>query len=163
MTTSQIIEITSAASKQLEKVLQIPGMNGIELKVNDVIKGIDVVSDIVGIVDELLERSLDVTIYTSREVVVGESAEEYLEIGARVTDAMTEIIKRLTVQPRYIISKGGMTSSNVTTNGLGMVRSLVPGQILPGVLGKIRLLLLMNYHLKENIPHPVLRRTIHLS
>ena len=122
------------STKQLEKVLQIPGMNGIELKVNEVIKGIDVVSDIVGIVDELLERSLDVTIYTSREVVVGESAEEYLEIGARVADAMTEIIKRLTVQPRYIISKGGMTSSNVTTNGLGMVRSLVPGQILPGVL-----------------------------
>ena len=27
-----------------------------------------------------------------------------------------------------------MTSSNGTTNGLGMVRSLVPGQILPGVL-----------------------------
>ena len=122
------------STKQLEEVLQIPGMKGIELKVAQVIEGMDVVSNIVEKVDELLTLSSDVTIYTSREVVTGRSPEEYLEIGARVTDAMTEIVKKLTVQPRYIISKGGMTSSNVTTNGLGMVRSLVPGQILPGVL-----------------------------
>ena len=122
------------STKQLEEVLQLPGMKGIELKVAQVIEGMDVVSNIVEKVDELLTLSSDVTIYTSREVVTGRSPEEYLEIGARVTDAMTEIVKKLTVQPRYIISKGGMTSSNVTTNGLGMVRSLVPGQILPGVL-----------------------------
>ena len=109
-------------------------MKGIELKVAQVIEGMDVVSNIVQKVDELLTLSSDVTIYTSREVVTGRSPEEYLEIGARVTDAMTEIVKKLTVQPRCIISKGGMTSSNVTTNGLSMVRSLVPGQILPGVL-----------------------------
>ena len=122
------------STKQLEEVLQLPGMKGIELEVAQVIEGTDVVSNIVEKVDELLTLSSDVTIYTSREVVTGRSPEEYLEIGARVTDAMTEIVKKLTVQPRYIISKGGMTSSNVTTNGLGMVRSLVPGQILPGVL-----------------------------
>ena len=122
------------STKQLEEVLRIPGMNGIELKVGDVIDGVDVVGDIVERVDMLLSHSQDVTIFTSREVVTGKSPEEYLEIGTRVSDAMTEIVKGLTVQPRYIISKGGMTSSNVTTNGLGMVRSLVPGQILPGVL-----------------------------
>ena len=122
------------STRQLEEVLKIPGMNGIELKVSEVVDGFDVVSPIVAEVDLLLERSKDVTIYTSREVLTGKTPEDYLEIGARVTDAMTDIVRRLTVQPRYIVSKGGMTSSNVTTNGLGMIRSLVPGQILPGVL-----------------------------
>ena len=122
------------STRQLEEVLKIPSMNGIELKVSEVVDGFDVVSPIVAEADLLLERSKDVTIYTSREVLTGKTPEDYLEIGARVTDAMTDIVRRLTVQPRYIVSKGGMTSSNVTTNGLGMVRSLVPGQILPGVL-----------------------------
>ena len=61
------------STKQLEEVLQLPGMKGIELKVAQVIEGMDVVSNIVEKVDELLTLSSDVTIYTSREVVTGRS------------------------------------------------------------------------------------------
>ena len=94
----------------------------------------DVVDSIVTKVNDALRNSQDVTVFTSREVVTGSSPEDYLRIGAKVTDAMTEIVKFIDITPRYIISKGGMTSSNVTTNGLGMVRAIVPGQIQPGVL-----------------------------
>jgi uncharacterized protein YgbK (DUF1537 family) len=120
---------------QLENVLDIKGMIGIELEVESVLsEKPDLVDTIVTKVDEALRNSQDVTVYTSREVVTGSSPEEYLRIGAQVTDAMTEIVRRIETKPRYIISKGGMTSSNVTTNGLGMVRAVVPGQIQPGVL-----------------------------
>ena len=66
--------------------------------------------------------------------MTGESPEEYLRIGAAVTDAMSAVIAVLSVKPRYLVSKGGMTSSNVTKNALNMKRALVPGQIFPGVL-----------------------------
>ena len=37
------------------------------------------------------------------------------------------------MRPRYLIAKGGITSSDVATKGLGLKRGIVAGQILPGV------------------------------
>ena len=45
------------STKQLEEVLQLPGMKGIELKVAQVIEGMDVVSNIVEKVDEFRQRA----------------------------------------------------------------------------------------------------------
>ena len=120
---------------QLEQVLDIPGMNGIEIDVFKVIDGAPgLIRSIINQVDEHLLRSEDVTVYTSRELVTGESPEEYLRIGAVVTDAMSAVVAGLSVKPRYLVSKGGMTSSNVIKNALNMKRALVPGQIFPGIL-----------------------------
>jgi uncharacterized protein YgbK (DUF1537 family) len=44
-----------------------------------------------------------------------------------------ELVQNLSVRPRYLIAKGGITSSDLATRGLGMKRALVRGQILPGV------------------------------
>ena len=41
--------------------------------------------------------------------------------------------RRLEVRPRYLIAKGGITSSDLATKGLGVKRARVLGQILPGV------------------------------
>jgi len=37
------------------------------------------------------------------------------------------------VQPNYILVKGGITSHDIAIQGLGMKRSEVIGQLLPGV------------------------------
>ena len=84
--------------------------------------------------DKLLAESRDIVIYTSREVVTGSSPDEYLEIGATITGAVTEIVSGITISPRYVISKGGMTSSNIIVNALKIKRATVPGQIASGVL-----------------------------
>ena len=42
-------------------------------------------------------------------------------------------MRGLETRPRYLLAKGGITSSNVATRGLGIRRALVLGQILPGV------------------------------
>ena len=44
-----------------------------------------------------------------------------------------EIVQQLTVRPRYLIAKGGITSSDLATRGLGVKRALVAGQLLPGI------------------------------
>ena len=56
-----------------------------------------------------------------------------LDIGAKVSDALVEIVRQLEVRPRYLIAKGGITSSDLATRGLGVKRAMVLGQILPGV------------------------------
>jgi uncharacterized protein YgbK (DUF1537 family) len=46
---------------------------------------------------------------------------------------LISIVRGLQVRPRFLIAKGGITSSDVATRGLGVRRALVRGQILPGV------------------------------
>ena len=110
-------------------------MYGLELEVDKVLgEDKEHISSVIGKADKLLEKSKDTVIYTSRKVITGSSPEEYLKIGGIITDAMTEVVSGISVTPRYVISKGGMTSSNIIANALNMKRATVPGQISPGVL-----------------------------
>ena len=123
------------STSQLESLLDLPNVYGLELEVDKVL------GEDEGHIDNVIERanmflneSKDTVIYTSRKVITGSSPEEYLKIGAIITDAMTSVVSRISVNPRYLISKGGMTSSNIIANALNMKRATVPGQISPGVL-----------------------------
>lgn len=42
-------------------------------------------------------------------------------------------MRAISTRPRYVLAKGGITSSDVATRGLGVRRALVLGQIIPGV------------------------------
>jgi uncharacterized protein YgbK (DUF1537 family) len=82
---------------------------------------------------EGLLRGEDVLIVTSRELMAGPGAAESLEIGRRVSDGLCAILRRIESRPRYLIAKGGITSSDLATRSLGVRRALVLGQALPGV------------------------------
>ena len=75
----------------------------------------------------------DTVVYTSRQLVTGSDAAASLSIGRRVSDALIHLVQHLAVAPRYLIAKGGITSSDTATQGLGVRRALVLGQALPGV------------------------------
>ncbi len=83
--------------------------------------------------NELLGRGELALLVTSRELVTGTNPEESLAIVGRVSSAVVEIVRQLTVRPRFLIAKGGITSSDVATAGLGVRRATVRGQLLPGV------------------------------
>ncbi|MFN0129869.1 MAG: nucleotide-binding domain containing protein [Verrucomicrobiales bacterium] len=74
-----------------------------------------------------------VVLYTSRELVTGSDAAQSLDIGNTVSAALIEIVKRLEIRPSALVTKGGITSSDVATKGLGVKRARVLGQLLPGV------------------------------
>jgi uncharacterized protein YgbK (DUF1537 family) len=80
-----------------------------------------------------LAEDRDTVIYTSRKLITGNDAQSSLAIGNRVSDSLIAIIKGITVQPRYVLAKGGITSSDVATKALGVRRAMVLGQILAGV------------------------------
>lgn len=94
-------------------------------------------------VNRHLAAGEDVAVYTSRELVTadgqdgpgtpGTSAEANLAIGRVISDGLVELVRGLETRPRYLLAKGGITSSDVATRGLGIRRALVLGQILPGV------------------------------
>ena len=123
------------STSQLESLLNLPNVYGLELDVHKALQhDKDQIISITEQTDRLLAESKDIVIYTSREVVTGSSPDEYLEIGTTITEAITEVVSDITITPRYIISKGGMTSSNIIVNALKIKRATVPGQIASGVL-----------------------------
>jgi uncharacterized protein YgbK (DUF1537 family) len=50
-----------------------------------------------------------------------------------VSEALSSIVSSLKIRPGYLLAKGGITSSDLATRGLGVRRAQVLGQILPGV------------------------------
>ncbi|GJP41982.1 hypothetical protein CLOM_g1584 [Closterium sp. NIES-68] len=83
--------------------------------------------------EDALRAGRDTVIMTSRELVTGSDASSSLEIGSRVSAAVVDIVRGISVRPRYILAKGGITSSDVATKALGVRRARVEGQAMPGV------------------------------
>lgn len=94
-------------------------------------------ADEIGRAVQLASRHLkageDVLLYTSREPVKAATAEDNLRLGQRISDALVEIVQALTTRPRYLLVKGGVTSSDIATKALSVKRAWATGQILPGV------------------------------
>ncbi|MGS0525820.1 nucleotide-binding domain containing protein [Zobellia nedashkovskayae] len=84
-------------------------------------------------VENHLKVGKDVVVFTSREVKKGTTKNESLDIVNRVSNALISVIKKIRVQPKYILAKGGITSSDIATKGLNVRRANVLGQVLKGV------------------------------
>lgn len=82
---------------------------------------------------QLLQAGSDIVIYTTRTLITGDDAAQNLSIGNRISDSLVEITSRIQKYARYIIAKGGITSSDLATKALVVKRALVIGQILPGI------------------------------
>jgi uncharacterized protein YgbK (DUF1537 family) len=80
-----------------------------------------------------LREGRDVVVFTTREVVLAEKAEEILDLGQRISDALAQLLRGVEVKPRYVVAKGGITASDLASKGLGIKRAMILGQILPGV------------------------------
>ncbi|KAK6082239.1 hypothetical protein SCUP515_02531 [Seiridium cupressi] len=75
----------------------------------------------------------DVLVMTSRELITGEDEAKSLDIGSIVAKALVSFLVDLKTKPRYVIAKGGITSSDMATKGLMMKKAMIVGQAAPGV------------------------------
>jgi len=124
------------SSEQLNHVLEHGDACGTELNVENVLSPNGCEEEIrraVEFIENALIRGVDVVLYTSRELVTGKDDETSLSIGRQVSQALVKIVRSVSVRPRYILAKGGITSSDIATKALGIVRARILGQILPGV------------------------------
>lgn len=85
--------------------------------------------------ENFIRSGKTVAVYTRRERLdLGDGKqEEELKLSVKIADAVTSIVQRLSVRPKYIIAKGGITSSDIGTKGLQVKRATVAGQIKPGI------------------------------
>lgn len=121
---------------QLEVLKQHSNAIFLELDVsnvkNDILFGNDI-QDLSKKVNQYLKEHKDVVFHTSRTIIKGATKAESLAIVNKVSNGVISIIKQLTVVPKYMVAKGGITSSDVATKGLNVRRAYVPGQALKGV------------------------------
>jgi uncharacterized protein YgbK (DUF1537 family) len=85
--------------------------------------------------NEALEAGKTTAVYTNRErfdLNTGNKEDE-LRIAMKIAAAVTSFVSALRGKPRFIIAKGGITSSEIGTAALGVKKALVLGQVLPGI------------------------------
>jgi len=123
-------------SAQLAAVLATQTVTPIELDVAallDDTRRPSILTAAIATLNCALASGCDVVVYTSRQLVTSTDASTSLAIGRRVSDALIDVVRGLAATPRYLIAKGGITSSDTATLGLGVRRAIVLGQALPGV------------------------------
>jgi uncharacterized protein YgbK (DUF1537 family) len=123
--------------EQLAQLLSVPGMVAIEIDVPALLaspaRRETVLTRAREAIDTTLTRGEVPVLFTSRAVVTADRPEAQLEISRAVSAALVEIVQSISARPGWVVAKGGITSSDVGTEALGARRSLVLGQIRPGI------------------------------
>ncbi|MCP1411925.1 four-carbon acid sugar kinase family protein [Paenarthrobacter sp. A20] len=127
VTTRQLNDLTAAHGSartieiDVEKLLEAEADAYIETVVSDVVDAL---------------RQGDVIVHTSRLLIKTDDAAASLKIARTVSAAVVTVVNRTlkTFPPRFVIAKGGITSSDVAAHGLEIRHAIVRGPMLPGIV-----------------------------
>ena len=137
-----IVLIGSHVKKTTDQLNCLKKLDGqadfMEFQVNTVFEENGLEKEVEGTVKAAEEKILSgrtVVIYTSRQLLAPENMtpEEKLHISVKISNAVTSIIGKLSVKPKFIIAKGGITSSDVGTKALRVKKARVMGQVKKGI------------------------------
>jgi uncharacterized protein YgbK (DUF1537 family) len=125
-------------TRQLRAAKKLDGLRAVELSVTRILdpeRRAGELDRVVRLVNEMLSKA-DVVVYTSREVVRASGDFSGLEVGTAVSAALVDVMRRVDrgLEIGYVVAKGGITSSDVVTKGLGVRRAEVAGQMLQGIV-----------------------------
>ncbi|MBS4224313.1 four-carbon acid sugar kinase family protein [Lederbergia citrea] len=123
---------------QLNRLKELSSVHFIEFNIHlvmDEIKFAEEITRIQQLVNSKIEEGITVCVYTSRKRLDLEDGrkEEELALSVKISNAVTQFVHECNPQPRFVIAKGGITSSDVGTIGLEVKKAEVIGQIAPGV------------------------------
>ena len=120
-------------TQQLEQLLQMPGTVAVEVDVDRIVPQRD------GLLAETLSRcelahaaGKTPIVYTSRVERQFPDQATRLAFGEAVSAFLMDVVRGLPATLGFLISKGGITSNDVLSDGLALRTSRVLGQILPG-------------------------------
>jgi uncharacterized protein YgbK (DUF1537 family) len=126
-------------SRQLERLrADRPSVPTIEIDVEAIVDDNRREAHLLTVVDRVTTalRTGDVIVNTSRVLVRSDDPDESLDISRRVSAAVVAVVQRTLglVTPRFVIAKGGITSSDVAAFGLGIRHAIIRGPMLPGMV-----------------------------
>ncbi|MEU3018986.1 four-carbon acid sugar kinase family protein [Nocardiopsis sp. NPDC007018] len=115
-----------------------PRARVIELDVDDVLDPAAREAALARTVDAVVEglADHDVVLHTSRLLRQSDDPAASLAIAREVSAALVRCVSDTLARraPRFVVAKGGITSSDVASLGLGIHRALVRGPMLPGLV-----------------------------
>ncbi|CEN60805.1 Putative Voltage-gated shaker-like K channel [Aspergillus calidoustus] len=125
-------------TEQLQSLIDgSKSLQTIVLKVEDLLKSTDAAEqaalDAADKAGQLILKGQDVLVMTSRALITGNDGVSSLKIGSTVAAVLVLFLRLLVPRPRYIIAKGGITSSDAACKGLRMRRAQILGQVASGV------------------------------
>lgn len=93
------------------------------------------VNDVIEFEEENIRAGKTVCVYTTRTLITADTGnkEDDLKLSVKISDAVQSLVGRLTVEPSFVIAKGGITSSDIGTKALKVQKANVLGQIKPGI------------------------------
>ncbi len=122
------------STEQIARLLKLPRTQAIEVSVPTLLASAVMRDAEIRRVrlqaEEALRQGVTPVIFTSRQV---ERAADQLALSRAISAALVSIVQGITVNPGFIVGKGGITASDIGTQALGARRALVVGQIRLGV------------------------------
>ncbi|MEI7024832.1 four-carbon acid sugar kinase family protein [Paenibacillus sp. y28] len=123
-------------TRQLEQLLTHPGLISLEIHVEQVLDPAGYKQELERVIAEANKHiavGSSVVVYSSRKLIAVDNKADNFKISQTVSQALVEVVQSLKVMPKFIIAKGGITSSDVATKGLGIRKALVLGQVAAGI------------------------------
>jgi uncharacterized protein YgbK (DUF1537 family) len=127
---------TKKTTEQINELMKKYPIEQIEINVVKVLNEETRVAELTRVcqlVDHNISSNRDTLVYTSRDVIIAKEIEENLKISQTVSGSLVEVVRSLKVKPKFIIAKGGITSSDVATGGLEIKYAKILGQAIAGV------------------------------
>jgi uncharacterized protein YgbK (DUF1537 family) len=121
---------------QLGSLLGLPNVDGIEVDVDrlaDPASRADHIRHVAAAAAATMTLGRHAVVFTSRRQQSAIGVAGDLGAGRIVSDALVAIIRAIPIRPRFLVAKGGITSSDVAVHGLGMRKATILGQAAPGV------------------------------
>jgi uncharacterized protein YgbK (DUF1537 family) len=121
-------------TQQLENLLQAEGTCAIEVDVQRILDDAPLLmSETLDTIQQVVDNYLTPVIYTSRQEIRLDDANQRQHLGQQVSDFLVDIVYRLPFTPSYLVGKGGITSHDILTKGLGIKSARVLGQVINSV------------------------------
>ena len=121
-------------TQQLEHLLQQEGTCAIEVDVQRILDDAPLLmSETLDTIQQVVDMGLTPVVYTSRQEIRLDDANQRQHLGQQVSDFLVDIVYRLPFTPAYLVGKGGITSHDILTKGLGIKSARVLGQIINSV------------------------------
>jgi uncharacterized protein YgbK (DUF1537 family) len=123
----------SKTTQQLNQLLQQDGITGIEIDVARIPEHrAQLLEDTIALAEQCHAKNMTPVIYTSRTELQFDDQQSRLAFGEQVSAFLMDLVRNLPVTTGFLISKGGITSNDVLSDGLALQTSRVAGQILAG-------------------------------
>ena len=129
------VELTT---RQLNRLREEEKPTELEIEVQQIIDPERRDKHLKDVTDQAISAIKDgnVIVRTSRKLVTGVDGDASLEISRQVSAAVVKVTKEIlkAAPPRFVVAKGGITSSDTASKGLEIRRAMVIGPMLEGIV-----------------------------